>query len=144
MFLRGIVIYSKFNISALAVRWRRAARIPVQLSVPFARDTHSGFPAQHVGALVILSAAKESTVWQRASENAKATRQYRRGSEGWPMTARKRERLRDRHGRRDRDRASSGSGKGTNEDPGAIVTGVFDMPLANWRWWCGSLDVPLS
>lgn len=58
-FLRGSVIYSKFNISVLAVRSNRTARIPVHLSVPGPRDALSDFPAHLVGALVILPAVRE-------------------------------------------------------------------------------------
>lgn len=58
-FLRESGIFSKFNISVLAVRSNRTARTPVYVSVPHPRDAVSDFPAHLVGALAILRAVRE-------------------------------------------------------------------------------------
>jgi hypothetical protein len=48
-FLRGSVIYSKFNISVLAVRSNRTAQIPVRVSVPGPRDASLTSPLSMLG-----------------------------------------------------------------------------------------------
>lgn len=80
-FLRESGIFSKFNISVLAVRSNRTARIPVHVSVPHPRDAVSDFPAHLVGALAILRAVRErvDSLQRPTSENARHARQCRRG-----------------------------------------------------------------